>query len=150
MKRLIYCALATACASETTSTPQQVDTNPYTLRIENVAPWKVLKSGTVGSMPIGPLETVEIRFTAGKGHAINFATMLGESNDWFFAPGPDGIPIFDAAGNPNAGDVTKYIKLWDAGTEIDQELGVGDATAPQQPSPNYGARDPNPLVREVT
>ncbi|MBA2543332.1 MAG: spondin domain-containing protein [Deltaproteobacteria bacterium] len=129
------------------SQPSNEVSTAYQLRIENVAPWTVLKSGTHGTGPIGPGETFALSFTGGKGHSISFATMYGESNDWFFAPGPDGIPLVDDDGVPMAGDVTKYVKLWNAGTEIDQEPAVGDATAPRQPSPNYGAADPDPRVR---
>jgi hypothetical protein len=121
----------------------------FTLRIENVAPFTVLKSGTVGTAPLAPGESISIVFTGGRGHAITFASMLGESNDWFFAPGPEGIPLFDERGAPISGDVTAYVKLWDAGTECDQELGVGDATAVRQPMPNFGEPDPIRLVREV-
>jgi hypothetical protein len=135
---------------------QDLDTPAaFVLRIENVAPWTMLKSGaqttkTDGTQgPLGPGESYDVFFTANKGQAISFATMLGESNDWFFAPGPEGIPLFSPDGTPMTGDVTQYVKLWDAGTEIDQEPAVGDATAPQQPGPNYGAADPNNLVREV-
>jgi hypothetical protein len=146
-----------ACSDEAgDDDDQDLDTPAsFVLRIDNVAPWTMLKSGTQTTKtdgtqgPIGPGESYDVVFTANKGQAISFATMLGESNDWFFAPGPAGIPLFTPDGVPMTGDVTQYVKLWDAGTEIDQEPGVGDATAPKQPSPNYGAEDPNRLVREV-
>lgn len=75
--------------------------------------------------------------------------MLGESNDWLFATGPSGIALYDSSGAPVSGDVTSQIKVYDAGTEIDQEPGVGDAVGPNQPAPDYGAPDPNTAVREL-
>ena len=60
------------------------------------------------------------------GQSVSFAAMLTESNDWFFATGPDGIPLF-TDGVPTSGDVTKYVSIWDAGTEANQEPAVGDA-----------------------
>jgi hypothetical protein len=153
---LCAAAMFAACGDQAEDDDQIVDTPAaFKLRIENVAPWTMLKSGgqtmkTDGTQgPLGPGESYDVTFTANKGQAISFATMLGESNDWFFAPGPDGIPLFKPDGTPNTGDVTQYVTLWDSGTEIDQEPAVGDATAPRQPSPNYGAEDPNNLVREV-
>jgi hypothetical protein len=127
----------------------------FAVRIENVAPWRVLKSGTQATKtngatgPLAPGESFEVTFTAGKGHAISFASMLGESNDWFFAPDSAGIALYDARGNATSGAVTQYIKLWDAGTELDQEPAVGAATAPRQPTPNFGAADPQPGVKEL-
>lgn len=137
--------------------PTTTDLQPTTfkLRIENVAPWWVLKSGhqTVkvsgASGAAGPGDAFELAFTAGKNQKLSFATMFGQSNDWFFGPGPQGIALYDAAGNPRSGDVTSEIYLWDAGTEIDQEPAVGDATGPRQPSPDYGAPDPVGTVRQL-
>jgi hypothetical protein len=128
----------------------------FRVQIENIAPWQVLESSTqvirTNGMrgPAGPAEAFEFTFTGGKGHAVSFASMFGESNDWFFAPAGGGIPLYDAAGGPISGDVTAYVLLWDAGSEIDQEPAVGEATGPQQPSADFGARDPNQRVRRVT
>jgi hypothetical protein len=127
----------------------------FTVRVENVAPWTVLKSGLAATKvvpspgPLGPDEAYEIVFTAGKGHRVSFAAMLGESNDWFFGPGPEGIALYDQAGAPVSGDVTSQVELWDAGTEIDQEPSVGDATGPQQSAPDVGAADPDATVRAI-
>ncbi len=127
----------------------------FTVRIDNVAPWTVLKSGaqtmkTDGmSGPAGSGQSFEIAFTAGKGQAVSFVSMLGESNDWFFAPGPAGIALHDAEGMPVTGDVTAQVALWNAGTEVDQEPGVGADTGPHQMTPEQGAPDGEPTVREL-
>ena len=149
--------LAGACATDNDQMKPPAPPTPtaFKLRIENIAPWTVLASGaqlvkTSGaSGAAGPGDAFDITFTAGKKQNVSFALMFGESNDWFFAPDPTGIALYDASGNPVSGDVTSQIKLWNAGTEIDQEPGVGDATGPHQPSPDYGAPDPDPTVREV-
>jgi len=127
----------------------------FGVRIENVAPWTVLKSGLASTKlvatpgPLGAGEAYDITFTAGRNQRFSFAAMLGESNDWFFGPGPDGIALYDAQNNPISGDVTAQIELWDAGTEIDQEPAVGDATGPRQSAPDFGAADPDPTVRLI-
>ncbi len=145
-----------ACGTDDTA-PPATDLQPtsFKLRIENVAPWWALKSahqtvkidGTSGAA--GPGAGFELAFTAGRNQKLSFATMLGQSNDWFFGPGPAGIALYDADGNPRAGDVTGEIYLWDAGTEIDQEPTVGDATGPRQPAPDFGAPDPIARVRQL-
>jgi cytochrome c1 len=145
-----------ACGDDDMSSPDAAPpATTFAVRVENVAPWTVLKSALASTKivpspgPLGPGEAYEITFTAGKGHRLSFAAMLGESNDWFFGPGPDGIALYDAAGAPVSGDVTAQVALWDAGTEIDQEPSVGDATGPRQSAPDAGAADPDTAVREL-
>ena len=130
-------------------------TTRFQVRIENVAPWTALKSGaqtthTDGAGgPLSPGEAFEVTFTAGKGQNFSFAAMLGESNDWFFAPGPAGIALHEEDGQPRSGDVTAEVALWDAGTEVDQEPSVGPDTGPMQSGPDQGAADPVAAVREL-
>jgi len=50
--------------------------------------------------------------------------MMGQSNDWFYGPGESGIELFKD-GQPINGDITSQIILWDVGTEVDQEPGIG-------------------------
>lgn len=152
-------ALASAACGDDSSNPGGDDdptasSRDFTLRIENVARWTVLKTGTQatrttgGDGPAGSGEAFEIRFTAGDHQFLSFAAMMFESNDWFFAPGPEGIPLY-TDGRPTSGDVTSYVRLWDAGTEYDQEPSVGDATGGRQPSRTTGEPDPDINVREV-
>jgi hypothetical protein len=146
---------AGACATDDNNQPPVTTPTAFKLKIDNIAPWRVLKSGTQAqkttgaSGPLSPGEAYELQFTAGKKQAVSFAAMLGESNDWFFGPGPDGIALYDADGKPVSGDVTSQVSLWNAGTEIDQEPAVGDSTGPKQSAPDFGAPDPDPNVREI-
>jgi hypothetical protein len=153
----IVCALPLAACSDGNDA-SGIDTSTaareITVHIENVAPWTVLKAGvqrlrTSGVEGIaGPGEAFELTFTAGTGQKLTFAAPLHESNDWFFAPSPGGIPLYDN-GVPIAGDITSQIFLWDAGTEADEEPGVGGSTCGNQTSRDAGAPDPDRRVRVV-
>jgi hypothetical protein len=155
---LLISALALgACGDDETVTDIGGDVDEsrdFQVRVENIAPWTVKTAGAQEMQPdetFGPIEPGEffiIRFSGNAGHNLAFAAMFGESNDWFFSPGPEGIPLY-VEGQPLTGDVTSYVRVWDAGTELDQEPGVGDATGTNQPQRNFGEADPDPTVREV-
>jgi hypothetical protein len=89
-----------------------------------------------------PGQPFEVR--AAPGERLVFAAMFVQSNDLFYAPGPDGIDLFAIRG-----DATAQIRLWDAGTEVNQAPGVGDDQAPRQKGPNSGAAE-NGVVRPVS
>jgi hypothetical protein len=76
-------------------------------------------------------------------------TMFAQSNDLFYAPREEGIALFDASGKPIRGDVTSQILLWDAGTEVNEESGLGPNQAPLQAAPNTGPAE-NGVVRPIT
>jgi hypothetical protein len=160
----LFCALGGAsigCGSDGSNTVEptgsmQAEPTKFTVELKNVADFKYLKSGTyntpVGKDGPGPLSTgdrFEITFTAGVGHRLSFADMLGASNDWFFAPDPAGIELYKD-GEPVTGDVTDQIHLYDSGTEINQEPGVGADTGPKQSTPEQGEADSDNTVREIT
>jgi hypothetical protein len=128
-----------------------------TIRIENVAAFDNLKSGAfavpVGAADAGPLapgQAFEWSFTAGPKHRLSFATMFGQSNDWFFAPEAAGVALYED-GTPIAGDITDRVFLWDAGTEVDEEPAIGPHTGPRQmaSTDGPGAADPDTDVRRV-
>jgi hypothetical protein len=74
--------------------------------------------------------------------------MFVQSNDLFYAPAGMGIALFEADGQPVTGAVTSQMMLWDAGTEVNEQPGIGLHQAPRQPGPNNGM-DENGTVRLV-
>jgi hypothetical protein len=74
--------------------------------------------------------------------------MFGQSNDWFYAPDANGIALFDGKGKPVSGDVTNKLILWNAGTEVDEEIGIGPNQGPRQKGMNTGT-DEHGVVRRV-
>lgn len=131
------------------------DGTTFKVRIDNVAKaFPYVKSGTfatpVGASapaPIGPGGAYSFSFTAPRGARLSLATMFVPSNDFFFAPDEAGIALYDATGMPVSGDVTAQIRLWDAGTEANQEPGLGAEQVQRQLAPNAGTVDPNRNVR---
>jgi len=55
--------------------------------------------------------------------------------------------LFNGISKPISGDVTKYIALWDAGTEVNQEPGLGSDQAPRQAGPNTGESEDKRVQR---
>lgn len=122
----------------------------FRLHVENVAPFDHLKSGSFTTKfggtdpgPLAPGEAYEFTFTAGPKHRLAFATMFGQSNDWFFAPVGGSLALYDGD-TPISGDITDMIRLWDAGTEVDEEPAVGPHTGPNQATSTDGPGDPDP------
>jgi hypothetical protein len=106
-----------------------------------------IPSGSGAAGPLLPGGVYEFEFSAAPGSKLSFATMFVQSNDLFFAPDGAGIELFDAQGVQITGDVTDQIMLWDAGTEVDQEPGLGLDQAPRQGGADAGAVDTNATVR---
>jgi hypothetical protein len=149
--------LASACGGEEEKM-QPVEPTTFKVRLENVAPFTQLKSGVYNTRaggtspgPLAPGDAYEFSFTAGKGQKLSFASMLGQSNDWIFAPAAGGIDLYEN-GNPISGDVTSRVYLWDVGTEINEEPAVGAHTGPNQSSSldGPGAADSDTSVRKIS
>ena len=94
--------------------------------------------GMMGAGPIRPGGAYEFTLTATPGMKLSMTMMNGQSNDEFYAPDENGIALFDAKGNPVSGDVTAKFILWDAGTEVNEELGIGPNQGPRQKGVNTG------------
>src|ERR1043166_6608070 len=78
----------------------------------------------VGAMTAGPIrpgDSYEFTVTASPGMKLFMTQMFGQSNDWFYAPGANGIALFDAKGMPVSGDITDQLYLWAAGIEKDED-----------------------------
>ncbi len=161
-RRLAAGALSLAAVGGTLAgvSPAEASTNhtTFTVRIENVSNgFEFSQSGAFAHPnngdapgPAFPGDFYEFHVNAHPGQNLSFATMLVQSNDWFFAPGEEGISLYDADGHPISGDITSYVNIYDSGTEIDQPVGEGPDQAPRQSGPDTGAEDPNPIVRSVT
>ena len=105
----------------------------------------------VGAMMAGPIrpgDAYEFTVTAAPGMKFFMTQMFGQSNDWFYSPGAKGIALFDEKGNPISGDITDQFYLWNAGTEKDEEIGIGPNQGPRQKGPNTGD-DEHGVVRRV-
>ena len=97
--------------------------------------------------PIGPGEAYEFTVEAHDGQHLSLATMFVQSNDLFYAPAEEGIPLYEME-EPVDGDVTDRLTLWDAGTEENEEPGVGEHQAPRQMETDSGP-DEDGTVRPV-
>ena len=104
--------------------------------------------GAMGAGLIRPGEAFEYSFTASPGMKLFTVMMFGQSNDWFYAADAKGIALFDGKGNPVSGDVTGNMILWNAGTEMDEEIGIGPNQGPRQKGPNTGV-DERGVVHRV-
>ncbi|SNZ00927.1 spondin domain-containing protein [Flagellimonas pacifica] len=136
-----------ALSNSITVTRNEPVTTKFKVTIENVFEHKdYFANGTTGL--IKPGESESITFNAGVGHYLSFATMFVQSNDLFFAPDENGIALYDASGYAVTGNITDKIELWDAGTEVNEEPGVGPNQAPRQAGPNTGT-DENGTVELI-
>lgn len=104
--------------------------------------------GAMAAGPIRPGDSYEFTFTATAGMNLFMTQMFGQSNDWFYAPGRNGIALFDSKGMPVNGDITDQFYLWDAGTEKDEEIGIGPNQGPRQKGTNTGENE-NGVVHRV-
>jgi len=103
--------------------------------------------GAKAADAIGPGGAYEFTLQGKPGEKLTLATMFGQSNDLFYAFKPSGLSLFNK-NKPISGDVTSQLILWDAGTEVNQEPGIGPDQAPRQKDANTGAAE-NGVVRPV-
>jgi hypothetical protein len=127
------------------------DGNPALLGKAAVSMSGVFKSGVVTTPagatapgPILPGQAFDFTVTAMPGMKLTLAMMFGQSNDLFYAPA-SGVALFDGSGQAITGDITSSFALWDAGTEVNQEPGVGADQAPRQKAPNTGTSERAPV-----
>jgi len=114
-----------------------------------------IKSVTVFNTPVGagapgpitPGAAYELTISAMPGDRLSMTIMMGQSNDWFYAPAESGIELFKD-GRAISGDVASQLFMWDAGTEVDQEPGIGTDQGPRQKAPNTGKSE-NGVVHKV-
>lgn len=90
--------------------------------------------------PIPPGKGYQFEVTAAPGQALSLAWMFGQSNDLFYSNDRP-IALFDAAGKPVTGDMSSQLALFDAGTEVNEEPGLGPNQGPRQKTPDAGIRE---------
>jgi hypothetical protein len=95
--------------------------------------------GALVGGPLTPGKAYEFSVKASPGQYLSLAAMFGQSNDWFYSNDRP-IALFNG-GRPVAGDMTPQLSLWDAGTEVDEEPGLGPNQAPRQPAANSGTAE---------
>ena len=134
---VVLLVVASCSEDDNGNGPMEVTSRDFTVILANISQAKAFSSSGLFNTPvgasqpgaIGPGDAYEFSFSAAPGSKLSFATMFVPSNDFFYAPDENGIDLFDGSGNQMSGDITGMIQLWDAGTEINQEPGLG----PDQP-----------------
>jgi len=160
LRKLLSVVLVLAgLAATQTGASAQAGKTKFTVRIENISGAKASAFKTVGifNKPIGaiqpgaatPGQAFEFIVSAVAGDRLSFTSMFGQSNDWFFGVSDKGLPLYDSAGKPVSGDFSSEIRLWDAGTEVDEEPGSGPNQGPRQSGPNTGPAE-NGVVHLVS
>jgi hypothetical protein len=100
--------------------------------------------------PGGEGETVTFTLEAVPGDRFSLATMFVQSNDYFYGFSPEGVALFDGSETPTSGDLTDQVVLYDAGTEVDEEPGVGPTQKPRQaPTATDVGEDENGVIEAV-
>jgi len=137
-KNLILSIIATILVFTGCDTKEDpmTESSMFKVSIENVMENKDFLFTGVFNTPVGamdpggagPGDMYSFSFEAGPGTMLSFATMFVKSNDLFYAPSGEGIELF-SGGVALTGDITSQIKLYDAGTEVNEEPGNG----PNQP-----------------
>lgn len=153
-----------SCSNDDDTVITQPETVNLRVTIENVLTPSAYFSGGLAAVPLGETEpgpifpggAYEFSFDAGPnvlpgdgGTRVNFLTMFVQSNDLFLSPDGEGIALFDAMGNPNSGDVTNQVKLWDAGTEVNEITGSANQKPQQAPDAADQGVDENGVVTEI-
>ena len=95
--------------------------------------------GATSDGPLTPGQAYEFEITASPGQSLSLAWMFGQSNDLFYS---NDRPIRLFAGDqPVRGDMTAQLSLWDAGTEVNEEPGLGPNQGPRQKAPDAGVTE---------
>src|SRR3989454_11097455 len=80
--------------------------------------------------PITPGTAYEFTISGMPGDRLSLTTMMGQSNDWFYAPAESGIALFKD-GKPIGGGITSGNIFLGARTRREQEAGIGPEQGPR-------------------
>jgi hypothetical protein len=127
------------------------DGNPEPMA-KSLANAKGVRSSGFVAVPVGdrepgpalPGKRFEFTVTASPGDRLSFAMMFGQSNDLWIGTDERGIALFEGK-RPIGGDVTGRLHLWDQGTEVNEEPGVGPHQGPRQSAANTGPAERKPV-----
>lgn len=97
---------------------------------QNLQDQTEFESGLFPSINSG--SSISFTIEGAYGDFFNFATMFLESNDLFLSFNSDGIPLFEANGDPISGDKSASAWLWDLGTEVNEQPFQGPNQALRQ------------------
>ena len=95
--------------------------------------------GATDGGPLSPGQAYEFTVSAEPGQFLSIASMFGQSNDWFYSNDRP-IALF-VSGKPVSADMSAQVSLWDAGTEVDEEPGLGPNQGPRQKDLEAGVRE---------
>ena len=96
--------------------------------------------GSDAGGPIVPGQGYRFDVTAAPGQTLSLAWMFGQSNDLFYSNDRP-IALFDASSKAVTGEMTLQLALWDAGTEVNEEPGLGPNQGPRQKAPDAGVAE---------
>jgi hypothetical protein len=96
--------------------------------------------GATAEGPITPGQRYEFQISVRPGQLLSTAWMFGQSNDLFYSNDRP-IALFSADGKPISAELTTQLSLWDAGTEVNEEPGLGPNQGPRQATPDAGVRE---------
>lgn len=146
----------TSCSNDDDSTTPSINNTPdqaktFRLTLRNAVNYLSVKK--IGNAPLTTTGAYhEVSFKATKGTYLSFANMFAQSNDWFFGTNSQGIKLWDGD-TPRTGDISSAIKVWDAGSEQDEDFLTDFPstlyTAPNQSMANSGPADSDNTVRDT-
>ena len=93
--------------------------------------------GATAEGPLTPGQNYEFEISALPGQLLSTAWMFGQSNDLFYSNDRP-IALFSSRGKPLSAELTTQLSLWDAGTEVNEEPGLGPNQGPRQARPDAG------------
>lgn len=142
----------TACSDDDSQIiDQQPQPTTFRLTLKNTINYLNVKK--IGDAPLTTTgQTFTVDFKATKGTYLSFANMFAQTNDWFFATEDTGVKLWDGD-TPKTGDISNYVRVFDAGTEEDENFLTDFPstmyTAPNQTAANTGPADDNTSVRDT-
>lgn len=131
-----------AAAENTPLEPLAEDGDPTELQaalagdpaVREVLVLSVKDDATYAAAPMHPGEHASVLASVADGENVSFIAMFGQSNDVVVATAPGGVGVLDGEDLAALG-----LGLYDVGTEVNQEPGVGSDQAPRQVAPDTGA-----------